>query len=136
MLSSANTKNVMGPANAITGASCVFHRSVPHGNASANPRSETVLRIATHPTQSAATVAHAAPAAPSPIAQTATPSRTMFTNAARHTHASGETVSFLATRIAYAAVVRYAAGMPRARIRVKVRAAGSTSRGVFKASRS
>ena len=40
-------------------------------------------------------------------------------------------MSFLATRIAYAAVVRYAAGMPSARILVNAAAVVITSGGVF-----
>ena len=40
-------------------------------------------------------------------------------------------MSFLATRIAYAAVVRYAAGMPSARIFVNAAAVAITSGGVF-----
>lgn len=44
---SANTRNVIGPANAITGASCSFHRSVPHGKWSAYPFFFSVQRIAT-----------------------------------------------------------------------------------------
>eukprot|EP00982_Pelagococcus_subviridis_P012044 31139-Pelagococcus_subviridis.AAC.2 len=39
---SANTRNVIGPANAITGASCSFHRSVPHGKWSAGSRLRVV----------------------------------------------------------------------------------------------
>ena len=68
---SANTRNVMGPANAITGAICSRYRSVPHGKSAVNPRLRTTFRMATHPTQSATVVAHAAPAAPIPRYATA-----------------------------------------------------------------
>ena len=121
---------------AMTGASCPFQRSSPHGNASVNPFLRTSLRIATQPVHSAMDVAHAAPAAPPPITPTAIQSSATFTNAARQTHRRGDVVSFLATNTAYAAVVRYAAGIPTARIRVKFAAVAITSGGVLSHARS
>ena len=62
---------------------------------------------------------------------TAIQSSNTFTAAATHTHASGLVVSLRATSTAYAAAVRYAAGIAMDLIRVYSIAAAITSGGVF-----